>query len=73
MRFTVRYVEGDSGWILAIAEEFPHLIAKGRTKSAARRAITKAVLRLVANRRRQADVTTADRRVFDRELLTIPS
>jgi hypothetical protein len=73
MTFTVRFVEGDDGWILAVAEEFPNLIAKGRTKSAARREIMRAVRAMVAKRREQTDQTTADRPILGRELLTITS
>lgn len=71
MLFTTIYVQGDDGFVGVVVEELPALVAQGRTIEEARENVLDAVRAVLAVYRDEAAVSTADRRILLREVLTI--
>jgi predicted RNase H-like HicB family nuclease len=64
--YTAYYVEGDEGWIVAFAAEFPAIIAQGRTIEEAREDLRDAVKAIIA-----ANIASTRERIEDRRILLV--
>ncbi len=62
--YTAYYVEGDDGWVVAFAAEFPSIVTQGRTIDEAREFLRDAVESLIADNEQLMKESIEGRRIL---------
>ena len=71
MKFTAVFVEGDSGFVVALVEEIPAIVTQGKTIDDARARVRSAIRIMLEEYREQMAEHTYDRRVLLRETIEV--